>query len=126
MGVLEKGYSNMHIPENRLELIPIEEYHELERRLAAFNLRDIQTAITFMTWITYNEISSSMVVAYLFMKPAVDSLVRAGYFRTDNSLEHAKHVKALEKQLPKKMRSYFRKLRLRSLGEGASLRTTKG
>ena len=96
-----------------LEVLPLDQYFEIERLMQAFSIKQLQTTVTAATWMGHNGIDFPLLIAYLKMHPSMLELSQIGYFHPQPSVEHSLRIKKYERSLPKKLRSSLRRERLK-------------
>jgi glutamate-1-semialdehyde aminotransferase len=94
--------------------LTVTQFHELQQLTAAFAKRDLEVAGVVLYWVLSNGFAINQLIEYCRIFPAITQLLGMGYFDEVHTVPQAQAIREVEKQLPKPVRSYWRKERLKN------------
>lgn len=98
--------------------LTLHEFVFMQRITQAFTERDLQTAVTILTWLSQNGKDFNDLAKYVRMLPKLSELTKIGYFHPRPTVEHSKQIRAFEKTLPTTLRRELRRERLANMSSG--------
>jgi hypothetical protein len=99
-------------------MIDLDEFARIEHTMQAFTIKDLQTAVTILSWMSHHTISVQDMFEYLEMFPILQQLRQVGYFVVWTDPVSLKRIRDFERLLPQNVRKALRKERLKQLVSG--------
>jgi hypothetical protein len=90
----------------------IKRLSEIDSRMDAFTLRDLQHLAVLVAWGRQCQFSLEELIAYLSVAPTFRQLITVGFSQATHSIQQLKIIKSLEQALPRELRKEFRRIRL--------------